>query len=121
MSNDKSQNLPKTETWKARQDLRSYKNKGIITDGPYAWGIYKDTRIARIEEAGTDEEQARHAAFIVKACNNHDELIKALNVISDSLLEAIDLLEISEKTAYLERWETERKAAKILLAKIEGA
>lgn len=37
--------------WTAQQDLRSYRNQGVITDGPFAWGIYSPSyRIAKVEE-----------------------------------------------------------------------
>lgn len=115
MSNDKSQNLPKTE-----RTPGPWKQHPVFFTSVYA----DDKQVAITGGATVDiknvHEREANAAFIVKACNNHDELIKALNVISDSLLEAIDLLEISEKPAYLERWETERKAAKFLLAQIEN-
>ena len=56
--------------WKAQQDLRSWRNGGAITDGPYAWGVYAQSRIATIEESSpwlSAEVEAANARLIAQA------------------------------------------------------
>lgn len=67
--------------WIAQQDLRSYKNNGIITNGPYAWGIYATTRIACLEEIFSDDEQAANARLIAAA----PKLLVALELAEETL------------------------------------
>lgn len=79
--------------WKAQQDLRSFKNNGIITDGPFNWGIYSESaRVAVTEETFNDSELAANAALIAAA----PDLLEALeNIIYAAAVgDAIDYPEI---------------------------
>jgi len=56
---------PTPGPWTAQHDLRSVFNyNGVITDGPYAWGVYGLLRVANVCENDTPEVQAANAHLI---------------------------------------------------------
>ena len=99
MSNDKSQILPKTE----RTPEKWYEAKmgnghqGLIVDEATGETIAVTYR-------------KENAAFIVKACNLHDELVDTLHYLETILSEESE-----------ENWEMELGRIRLTLAKIEGA
>jgi hypothetical protein len=72
MTNDKSQNLPKTE--------RTPGNWKIDDADDLPLAIIEDTEdgLGIIEFCERTPQNIANAAFIVKACNLHDELVDAL-------------------------------------------
>ena len=64
-----------------------------------------------------DEAEA-NAAFIVRACNCHDELVKTIKVLSESLQEAVSLTSVNR--GYNRRWQLDIDQARNALEKAEG-
>ena len=79
MSNDKSQNLPKTE--------RTPGNWKIDDADDLPLAIIEDTEdgLGIIEFCERTPQNIANAAFIVKACNLHDEIVEACQMLIDRL------------------------------------
>jgi len=75
--------------WKAQKDIRSFRNDGVFTDGPFTWGIYADgMRIANMTEAfdwnpeEKIEANARLIADAPKTKEQRDDMLAALKYIA---------------------------------------
>ena len=59
----------------------------------WLWVMHEQTRICRVVlYHGEKEEQRANAAFILRACNSHDSLVKALEAAQATLRHVHDLL-----------------------------
>jgi hypothetical protein len=69
--------------WTAQHDLRGTTNVRIITDGPFAWGVYgPKMRIANVIDVFTSEdEQAANAVLLAAA----PVMLEALLIVEDRI------------------------------------
>ena len=110
MSNDKSQNLPKTE-----RTLEKWYEAKVGNDHQ---GLIVDEATGETIAVTYKKE---NAAFIVKACNHFEEMLKALQHASMSEHHPACKAH-GERSGFPERYCTcHVQKAKAVLAKIEGA
>lgn len=77
--------------WTAQHDIRSYLNTDILTDGPYAWAIYDESkRIAKVEEVFISDELQKGIAILL---GKAPEMYNALQAIR----ERFEIAEVSNK------------------------
>ena len=98
---------------KAKHILGSLRVDGLTIEGP-------DGNICLMNLARDEEQTKAYAAFIVRACNAHDELVVALERAKAAIKEAVMLSATSNGAEYSFKSTIEKISAALAKAKGEA-